>query len=107
VVGINSDASVARLKGTKRPLLAKDQRVKILAALEVVDHVALFDQDTPLELIRAVRPHVLVKGGDYHLHEIVGRDDVEASGGTVLTIPFEAGYSSTDIIQKIVKAHTA
>lgn len=102
VVGVNSDDSVRRLKGPRRPILSETERVRILAALEPVDYVALFSQDTPLELIKAVRPDVLVKGADYALNEIVGRDEVESWGGQVRTVELVPGASSTNVVQRIV-----
>lgn len=104
VVGLNSDNSVRRNKGNNRPILPENERVKLVAALEMVDYVTVFEEDTPFELITAIQPDVLVKGGDYHLHDIVGRDAVEARGGKVLTIPFEEGFSSSEIIERILLA---
>ena len=104
VVALNSDISVERLKGPKRPLLPFAERAKIIAALEPVDYVTSFDEDTPAEIIRELQPDVLVKGGDYTLDEIVGRDTVEAAGGVVLSIPLVEGFSSTDVINRIVAA---
>lgn len=101
VVGINSDASVRRLKGETRPINSIDDRMLLMAALESVDFVMVFEEDTPLELIKAVMPDVLVKGGDYRIEEIVGADLVKANGGTVVTIPFVEGKSTTKMIQSI------
>lgn len=101
VVGINSDASVRRLKGNTRPVNGIKDRMLLLAALESVDYVAVFEEDTPLELIRAVMPQVLVKGGDYKIEEIVGADLVAANGGEVVTIPFVEGKSTTKMIESI------
>lgn len=101
VVGINTDASVRRLKGPGRPLVAELDRARVLAGLESVDAVTFFDEDTPLELIAALLPDVLVKGGDYTLDRIVGRAEVEAAGGEVVTIPFVAGYSTTGLLDRI------
>jgi D-beta-D-heptose 7-phosphate kinase/D-beta-D-heptose 1-phosphate adenosyltransferase len=101
VVALNTDASVARLKGPSRPILNERDRLDHLAALECVDAVTLFDEDTPLELIRELVPDVLVKGGDYRLHEIVGADVVEAAGGTVRTIPLVHGRSTSEMIRRI------
>jgi rfaE bifunctional protein nucleotidyltransferase chain/domain len=101
VVGLNSDDSVRRLKGSKRPILPQDERAAILSALECVDRVLLFEEDTPLELIRRVRPDVLVKGGDWTPEQIVGREDVEAAGGRVVVIPLLAGRATTAIIETI------
>lgn len=101
VVGLNTDASVRRLKGPSRPVNCEHDRAFLLAALACVDFVILFDEDTPAELIRQVRPDVLVKGGDYTLDNIVGADFVLQNGGTVTTIPFVDGYSTTLTLQKI------
>jgi D-beta-D-heptose 7-phosphate kinase/D-beta-D-heptose 1-phosphate adenosyltransferase len=105
VVGINSDASVKRLKGARRPILSETERVLLLSALAMVDYVTIFNEDTPLELIRLLRPHVLVKGGDWGLETVVGREIVEAEGGKVVLIPYQAGFSTTDIIDRIVEAY--
>jgi len=101
VIGLNSDASVRRLKGSDRPYTAEDDRAYVLSRLEAVDVVCLFEEDTPLELIKKVRPDILIKGGDYNLDQIVGRDFVEENGGRVLTIPFVSGKSTTGLVQKI------
>jgi D-beta-D-heptose 7-phosphate kinase/D-beta-D-heptose 1-phosphate adenosyltransferase len=101
VVGLNSDASVRRLKGPDRPVRSEAERAYVLAAFEMVDLVVLFDEDTPLELIRALRPDVLVKGGDYHEGTIVGAPDVRSWGGDVLVIPLTPGQSTTNIIRTL------
>jgi D-beta-D-heptose 7-phosphate kinase/D-beta-D-heptose 1-phosphate adenosyltransferase len=101
IVGMNTDASVQRLKGPTRPIVEEQDRAFVLAALSVVDYVCLFEEDTPLELIKAVVPDVLVKGGDWSIETIVGRDVVEAAGGTVQTIAFVPNRSTTNIVQKI------
>jgi D-beta-D-heptose 7-phosphate kinase/D-beta-D-heptose 1-phosphate adenosyltransferase len=101
VVAVNSDASVRRLKGEGRPVLSQDDRVKILSALDAVDMVVLFDEDTPIESIRLVRPDVLVKGGDYVKETIVGYDFVTAHGGRIETIPLVAGRSTTGLIETL------
>jgi D-beta-D-heptose 7-phosphate kinase/D-beta-D-heptose 1-phosphate adenosyltransferase len=98
VVGLNSDASVRRLKGPGRPVTPESERAEILAALAAVDAVVVFEDDTPLKLIEAVEPDVLVKGGDWALRDIVGREFVEARGGRVLTIPLVAGRSTSELI---------
>ncbi len=107
ILGLNSDASVKRIKGEvpgpARPLNSQDERAYVLAALECVDFVVVFDEDTPYELIRAVRPQVLVKGGDWPVEKIVGRDIVEADGGTVVSLPLLPGYSTTGLIERILK----
>ena len=104
VVALNSDASVIRLKGPSRPLLPFDQRAKIIASLEMVDYVTIFDEDTPLEVIRKLRPDVLVKGGDYEVANIVGRSDVEAGGGEVRPLQLEEGFSTSNIIERVVRS---
>ena len=100
IVGLNSDASVTRLKGPGRPLNNEQSRAEVLAALTMVDHVILFGEDTPLKLIRTLKPRFLVKGGDYRTEEIVGYSDVLSWGGQVLTIPLLEGYSTTSMIRK-------
>lgn len=101
VVGLNSDASVKRLKGLKRPIKDEESRASILAALSSVDMVIVFEEDTPFDLISTVVPDVLVKGGDYKKEDIVGSDFVESNGGKVEIIPFLEGHSSTDLINKL------
>lgn len=102
VVGINTDASARRLaKGPGRPILGERDRALVVAALECVDAVCLFDEDTPTELVAELLPDVLVKGGDYTLDRVAGREVVEAAGGRVELIPFVDGYSTTDIVRRI------
>lgn len=101
VLGINTDASVKRLKGPKRPIASQNDRATVLAALEAVDYVTFFAEDTPYELIQTLRPDVLVKGGDYTRGEIVGADLVKK----VVRIPLVAGRSSSNMIAKIVRAY--
>jgi D-beta-D-heptose 7-phosphate kinase/D-beta-D-heptose 1-phosphate adenosyltransferase len=101
VVALNSDRSVRILKGHGRPILNEKERIEVIAALEAVDYVIVFDEDTPHSLISRLLPDVLVKGGDWQLNEIVGRAEVERAGGKVLSLPFLEGYSSTDIIERI------
>ena len=98
VVGLNTDASVRRLKGEGRPINNQEARALVLASLSFVDAVVLFDEDTPLELIKAIRPDVLVKGADYKPEEIVGADFVTSYGGTVATVPLVEGYSTTKLL---------
>jgi D-beta-D-heptose 7-phosphate kinase/D-beta-D-heptose 1-phosphate adenosyltransferase len=105
VVGINSDASVKRLKGEHRPILREAERALLLSALELVDYVTVFNEDTPLELIRLLRPQILVKGGDWHPEAIVGREEVEGEGGRVVVIPYQPGFSTTGIIERILARH--
>jgi D-beta-D-heptose 7-phosphate kinase/D-beta-D-heptose 1-phosphate adenosyltransferase len=101
VVGVNSDRSVRAMKGAGRPIMPEVERAEILAALECVDGVVIFDEPTPREIIAALLPDVLVKGGDWASDQIVGRDEVEAAGGRVITIPTVTGYSTTAILEKI------
>jgi rfaE bifunctional protein nucleotidyltransferase chain/domain len=101
VVAINSDSSVKFLKGEDRPIIPQGERAEILAALQAVDYVVIFDEITPREIVARVLPDVLVKGSDWGENEIVGRKEVEAAGGCVVSIPFEPGYSTTAIIDKI------
>jgi len=105
IVGINSDASVKRLKGERRPILKQDERAVMLAALEVVDYVTVFEEDTPLALIQLLKPNVLVKGGDWNAEAVVGREVVEASGGKVALIPYQEGFSTTDIIERVLEVY--
>ena len=101
VVGLNSDDSVRRLKGPERPVRTQSERAYVLASLAMVDAVVIFEQDTPLELIRALRPDVLVKGGDYTEATIVGATDVKGWGGRVAVIPLTPGQSTTSIVEKL------
>ena len=107
VVGLNSDESVTRLKGPRRPLLPLVERAKIISSLEMVDYVTSFDEDTPLELITLLRPHVLVKGGDYTPDTIVGREEVEADGGRVVVVEMTPEASSSRIIERILQSSKA
>jgi D-glycero-beta-D-manno-heptose 1-phosphate adenylyltransferase len=101
ILALNSDASVARLKGPLRPLIAENERAALALELEAVDAVTLFDEDTPRELISVVLPDVLVKGADWS-HFVAGREEVEAAGGEVKLIPLEKGYSTTATVEEIV-----
>lgn len=101
IVGLNSDRSVRQIKGADRPITQQDERAEILEALACVDGVVIFDQDTPLDLIAAIQPDVLVKGADWAEDAIVGRDVVEARGGSVVRVPIEAGHSTTLIVDKV------
>jgi rfaE bifunctional protein nucleotidyltransferase chain/domain len=103
IVGINSDASVKKLKGESRPVNHQQSRALLLAALIIVDAVVIFEEGTPLELIKKIKPDVLVKGGDYTIDTIVGSKEVFANGGRVEIIPLEEGFSTTGIIEKILK----
>lgn len=101
MVGVNTDNSVKRLKGEMRPINGEYDRMMLLASLYFVDYVVLFDEDTPLQLIKSVRPDILVKGGDYTRDTIVGADFVESTGGEVVVISFVDGYSTTKVINKM------
>ena len=101
ILALNTDASVQRLKGPKRPLISENERAELAAALEAVDAVTFFDEDTPRELIAAVLPDILIKGADW-AHFIAGREEVEAAGGKVLALPLEPGYSTTGILEEIL-----
>ncbi|HET9985665.1 MAG TPA: D-glycero-beta-D-manno-heptose 1-phosphate adenylyltransferase [Longimicrobiales bacterium] len=101
VIGLNTDASVRRLKGPDRPLVPEDDRAFVLAGLACVDAVVLFDEDTPRELIAALLPDVLVKGGDYRPDEVVGRAEVEAAGGRLVLVPIVEGRSTTGLLHRI------
>jgi D-beta-D-heptose 7-phosphate kinase/D-beta-D-heptose 1-phosphate adenosyltransferase len=101
VIGMNSDRSVRRLKGAGRPLVGERERAEVLAALEMVDYVTVFGEDTPAELIAELRPDILVKGGDYRAEEVAGKEIVEASGGRVAIIPLVRGQSTTGLIRKL------
>lgn len=101
IVGVNSDESVKRLKGDTRPIMPQEARMRLLAGLFYVDGVIAFDEDTPLDLIKALKPDVLVKGGDYTVDTIVGAPEVQAWGGEVKVLSFLEGYSSTEVIDRI------
>ncbi|HEY4644620.1 MAG TPA: D-glycero-beta-D-manno-heptose 1-phosphate adenylyltransferase [Bacteroidota bacterium] len=103
VVGVNTDSSVRRIKGADRPVIDESDRVFVLAALASVDYVCLFNEDTPYELIRALVPDILVKGADWAIEKVVGRDIVEAAGGSVQTIEFLPDRSTTGILERIRK----
>lgn len=105
VVAVNSDSSVRAIKGEKRPINSQEDRAEALAALESVDFVTVFDEPDPSRVIAELQPDVLVKGGDWPLDKIIGRDAVEARGGKVVTIPFVEGASTTGIIERIVKKY--
>ena len=103
VVGLNTDKSVKCIKGPDRPVNKEVDRAVVLSGLSAVDYIVLFNEDTPLNLIKAVKPQVLVKGGDWKSEDIVGSDIVKASGGKVISIPFVKGYSTTKLLNKITK----
>jgi D-beta-D-heptose 7-phosphate kinase/D-beta-D-heptose 1-phosphate adenosyltransferase len=103
LVGLNSDASVKRLKGAERPINSTESRAAVLANLVLVDAVVVFEEDTPLDLIKTLLPDVLVKGGDYTIETIIGAKEVVANGGKVIINPIVEGFSTTNIIEKIKK----
>jgi D-beta-D-heptose 7-phosphate kinase/D-beta-D-heptose 1-phosphate adenosyltransferase len=103
IVGLNSDSSVKIIKGSKRPINPQNDRAAVIAALESVDYVVFFDQTTPLEIIKKIRPHVLVKGSDWKIKDIVGANLLKKYGGKIARIKFLNGYSTTNIIKKAAK----
>ena len=107
VVAINSDDSVRRLKGSDRPVFPQQERAEVLAVLESVDAVVIFDEPTPHDLIARLLPHVLVKGGDWSKDEVVGREEVEAAGGRVVSVPVLKGYSTSEILGKIRESRSS
>jgi rfaE bifunctional protein nucleotidyltransferase chain/domain len=106
IIGLNSDNSIKRIKGEKRPIVLQEERAFLLSALEMVDYVTIFDEDTPYELIKIIKPHILVKGGDWPIDNIVGKDIVESYGGKVLNIPLIEGKSTTNIIERILSVYS-
>jgi len=106
IVGVNSDSSVKRLKGPDRPINHEQSRSLLLASLAIVDAVVIFEEDTPLQLINALLPDFLVKGGDYTIEQIVGAKEVIANGGKVIINPIVAGFSTTGLIEQIKHAHS-
>lgn len=107
IVGLNSDSSIKRIKGSRRPVMGQKDRLGVIAALESVNFVVLFDEDTPLPLITLIRPHVLVKGADWKKKDIVGSSFVRSYGGKVETVRFVPGKSTTGLIRKIARAYKA
>ncbi|MDP3149044.1 MAG: D-glycero-beta-D-manno-heptose 1-phosphate adenylyltransferase [Ignavibacteria bacterium] len=105
ILGLNSDASVKRIKGAKRPIVNEEERAFILSNLKAVDYVTLFEEDTPQEIIGDLIPDILIKGADWAIDKIVGRDIVEANGGEVKTISFVTDQSTTNIIQTIIERY--
>jgi D-beta-D-heptose 7-phosphate kinase/D-beta-D-heptose 1-phosphate adenosyltransferase len=105
IVAVNSDASVKAIKGAGRPFVPAEQRAEVVAALASVDYVIIFDEPDPLRIISEVMPQVLVKGGDWTIETIIGREVVEKAGGTVIALPFIDGISSTSIVQRIINTH--
>ncbi|OGW42372.1 MAG: glycerol-3-phosphate cytidylyltransferase [Nitrospirae bacterium RBG_16_43_11] len=105
VVGLNSDESVRTIKGANRPIVPQGERAEVLSSLRAVDFVVVFDEPDPYNIIAALKPDILVKGGDWHIKDIVGRDIVESCGGKVCTIPFIEGASSSRIIEDIINKY--
>jgi D-beta-D-heptose 7-phosphate kinase / D-beta-D-heptose 1-phosphate adenosyltransferase len=105
IVGVNSDASIQRLKGSGRPVLPLEERMELLSGLECVDYVVSFDEPTPLELITVLKPHILVKGGDWSKETIVGKEVVESLGGEVVALPFIEGNSTSQLIETILERY--
>ena len=101
IIGVNTDNSIKRLKGKNRPIVEEISRAKQLAALEFVDAVVLFDQDTPIDLIKVINPNVITKGGDYNTDQVIGNDIITQNDGEVVIIPLTQGYSTTSILEKI------
>ena len=101
IIGVNTDNSIKRLKGKNRPIVQEISRAKQLAALEFVDAVVFFDQDTPIDLIKMINPNVITKGGDYKTDQVIGNDIVTQNNGEVVIIPLTQGYSTTSILEKI------
>src|SRR6202043_95568 len=106
ILALNTDSSVARLKGPTRPLISEDERARMALMLEAVDAVTLFDEDTPRELIAEVLPDILIKGADW-AHFIAGREEVEAAGGQVMALALEPGYSTTNIVEELLAGQPA
>lgn len=105
LIGLNSDQSVQRLKGAQRPIMPAMDRARVLSGLDCVDFIVLFDEDTPLALIQAVQPQVLIKGGDWAVQDIIGREAVQAQDGLVLSLPLFSNYSSSQLIQRVLQLH--
>ncbi|HEX68636.1 MAG TPA: D-glycero-beta-D-manno-heptose 1-phosphate adenylyltransferase [bacterium] len=103
IVALNSDSSVRKIKGISRPIYPEKERAEILASLEMVDYVVIFEETTPYQIIKELKPHILVKGGDWRINEVVGRDLVESWGGKVKIVPYLSGFSTTNIVEKIKK----
>jgi len=105
ILGLNSDASVRAIKGEKRPLVPQGERAEVIASLDVVDYVTLFDDPTPLRLIEYLRPDVLVKGGDWKEESVVGGNAVKSRGGRIVIVPLTEGASTTNIIDKVLRVY--
>ena len=105
ILGLNSDSSVRAIKGEKRPLVPQGERAEVIASLDVVDYVTLFDDPTPLRLIEYLRPDVLVKGGDWKEESVVGGNAVKSRGGRIVIVPLTEGASTTNIIDKVLRVY--
>ena len=105
ILGLNSDASVRKIKGETRPLVPQAERAEVVASLDAVDYVTLFDDPTPLRLIERLRPDVLVKGGDWNEESVVGGDSVRSWGGRVVIVPLTEGVSTTNIVEKVLQVY--
>ena len=105
IVALNSDRSVSEIKGPKRPIMPETDRIELIAAMEMVDYVVIFDEPDPTALIDAIKPDVLAKGADWNADKVVGAELVEKSGGRVVRIPYLQGFSTSEIIERIVKQH--
>ena len=103
VVAVNSDISIKKIKGEKRPVVPQAQRMQVLAALEAIDYVVIFEEENPLKIIKELQPDILVKGGDWPIETIVGREIVEKKGGKVISVPLMEGISTTNIIEEVKK----
>ncbi len=105
IVGVNSDKSIKRLKGEKRPIICEEDRIEMLANLDFIDYLIIFDEDTPYELIELIQPDLLVKGGDYNIEDVIGKDIVEKKGGKVVLVPLVEGFSTTNIVEKVLSTY--
>ncbi len=105
IVAINSDLSTKKIKGPKRPLNNENDRAEALAALECVDYVAIFNEENPIKILEEIKPNIHVKGGDYNINQIIEKDTIEKNNGKIVLIPEIKGYSTTELIKKIVKLH--
>ncbi|MFB0565098.1 MAG: D-glycero-beta-D-manno-heptose 1-phosphate adenylyltransferase [Candidatus Aminicenantaceae bacterium] len=106
IVALNDDASVKKIKGSSRPIFSLTERLEVLEAVEYIDYLTFFSEETPQKIISFLLPDVLIKGGDWELNEVIGRTEVERAGGKVVTIPYLKGYSSSVIIKKIVDSRS-
>lgn len=105
VVGVNSDSSIKRLKGSNRPIVTEDERTELLSSLYFVSYIVLYDDDTPCNILRTIKPDIITKGGDYNVNEVVGKDIVEEYGGKVVLCPLVDNKSTTDIINKVLEVY--